>query len=99
MNGYQVGDVPVIGREGLLRLVAVVERLRARQGEEESESSWTTQGRLPQSLARQGLGEEVWAGLPEVNRLLVVRRLAVLAGRALPKAEAAPSPSGEADRS
>lgn len=44
MNGYQVGEAPVIGREGLLRLVAVVERLRARQGDEESESSWTTQG-------------------------------------------------------
>ncbi|WP_150112876.1 hypothetical protein [Streptomyces violaceusniger] len=56
-------------------------------------------GRLPQSLARQGLGEEVWAGLPEVNRLLAVRWLAVLAGRALPEAAAAPSMSGEAGRS
>jgi hypothetical protein len=45
------------------------------------------------------LGEEVWAGLPEVNRLLAVRWLAVLAGRALPEAAAAPSASGEAGRS
>jgi hypothetical protein len=59
-------------------------------------------GRLPQSLtrqARQGLGEEVWAGLPEVNRLLAVRWLAVLAGRALPEAAAGVSVSGEAGRS
>jgi hypothetical protein len=45
--------------------------------------------RLPQSLTHLGLGEEVWAELPEVNRLLAVRWLAVLAGRALPEAAAA----------
>ncbi|MER6386807.1 hypothetical protein [Streptomyces sp. NPDC001250] len=43
------------------------------------------------------MGAEVWAGLPEVNRLLAVRWLAVLAGRALP--DMAPSVSGEAYRS
>lgn len=50
-------------------------------------------------MARPGLGEEVWAGLPEVNRLLAVRWLTVLAGRALSEAAAAPSVSGEVDRS
>ena len=42
MNDDQVGQTPILGREGLLRLVEVVERLRARARGEEGESSWTT---------------------------------------------------------
>jgi hypothetical protein len=42
MNAAQVGQTPILGREGLLRLVEVVERLRARARGEEGESSWTT---------------------------------------------------------
>jgi hypothetical protein len=41
MNGDQVGQTPILGREGLLRLVEVVERLRARACGEEG-GSWTT---------------------------------------------------------
>jgi len=41
MNGDQVGQTPILGREGLLRLVEVVERLRARARGEEG-GSWTT---------------------------------------------------------
>jgi hypothetical protein len=42
MNDDQVGQTPILGREGLLRLVEVVERLRARACGEEGGSSWTT---------------------------------------------------------
>jgi hypothetical protein len=42
MNAGQVGQTPILGREGLLRLVEVVERLRARARGEEGGSSWTT---------------------------------------------------------
>ena len=41
MNDEQVGQTPILGREGLLRLVEVVERLRARARGEEG-GSWTT---------------------------------------------------------
>jgi transposase len=41
MNADQVGQTPILGREGLLRLVEVVERLRARARGEEG-GSWTT---------------------------------------------------------
>src|SRR6266511_4851420 len=41
MNGDQMGQTPILGREGLLRLVEVVERLRARARGEEG-GSWTT---------------------------------------------------------
>src|SRR4029453_4031519 len=41
MNADQVGQTPILGREGLLRLVEVVERLRARACGEEG-GSWTT---------------------------------------------------------
>jgi hypothetical protein len=99
MNGYQVGDVSVIGARGCCGWsrwssgcgLGRVTRRASRRGRR--------RGRLPQSLARQGLGEEVWAGLPEVNRLLAVRWVAVLAGRALPETVVAPSVSGETGRS
>jgi hypothetical protein len=42
MNAGQVGQTPILGREGLLRLVEVVEQLRARARGEEGGSSWTT---------------------------------------------------------
>jgi len=42
MNEGQVGQTPILGREGLLRLVEVVDRLRARARDEEGGSSWTT---------------------------------------------------------
>src|ERR671922_1943535 len=42
MNADQVGQTPILGREGLLRLVEVVERLQARARGEEGGSSWTT---------------------------------------------------------
>src|SRR5206468_11853897 len=42
MNADQVGQTPILGREGLLRLVEVVDRLRARARGEEGGSSWTT---------------------------------------------------------
>src|SRR6266508_1975021 len=41
MNGEQVGQTPILGREGLLRLVEVVDQLRARARGEEG-GSWTT---------------------------------------------------------
>jgi hypothetical protein len=43
MGSHQVDHGPVIGREGLMRLVGVVERLRAR-GQAKDVSSWTTMG-------------------------------------------------------
>src|SRR6266508_6449225 len=42
MKDDQAGQTPILGREGLLRLVEVVERLRARARGEEGGSSWTT---------------------------------------------------------
>src|SRR5215213_2276229 len=42
MKDDQIGQTPILGREGLLRLVEVVERLRARARGEEGGSSWTT---------------------------------------------------------
>ena len=42
MNDGQAGQTPILGREGLLRLVEVVERLQARARGEEGGSSWTT---------------------------------------------------------
>src|SRR5215207_134632 len=41
MNDGQAGQTPILGREGLLRLVEVVERLRAHARGEEG-GSWTT---------------------------------------------------------
>ena len=41
MNADQVGQTPILGREGLLRLVEVVERLRAR-ARAEGAGSWTS---------------------------------------------------------
>jgi hypothetical protein len=41
MNADQVGQTPILGREGLLRLVEVVERLQARARGEEG-GPWTT---------------------------------------------------------
>jgi hypothetical protein len=41
MNADQVGQTPILGREGLLGLVEAVERLRARARGEEG-GSWTT---------------------------------------------------------
>jgi hypothetical protein len=41
MNADQVGQTPILGREGLLRPVEVIERLRARARGEEG-GSWTT---------------------------------------------------------
>src|SRR6266508_2754626 len=41
MKDDQAGQTPILGREGLLRLVEVVERLRARARGEEG-GSWTT---------------------------------------------------------
>ena len=43
VGSHQVDQGPVIGREGLMRLVGVVERLRAR-GQAKDVSSWTTMG-------------------------------------------------------
>src|SRR5512132_1397661 len=42
MNDGQAGQTPILGREGLLRLVEVVGRLQARARGEEGGSSWTT---------------------------------------------------------
>src|SRR5512132_1322170 len=42
MKADQVGQTPILGREGLLRLVEVVEQLQARARGEEGGSSWTT---------------------------------------------------------
>ncbi len=70
MNSHQEGDAPIIAREGLLRLVELVERLRARARGSEGGSSWTTQG----------------AVAPEhgpANRQVAVRWLVVLAARRL----------------
>ena len=41
MNADQVGQTPILGREGLLRLVEVVERLRAR-ARAEGAGLWTS---------------------------------------------------------
>ena len=79
MNEGQVGQTPILGREGLLRLVEVVERLRARARGEEGGSSWTT----GEDLAPQWAVKQCWAGLPEANRRAAVGWLAVLAGRVL----------------
>src|SRR5947199_10822071 len=76
MNADQVGQTPILGREGLLRLVEVVERLRARARGEEG-GSWTT-GEDP---GPTGATKQCWAELPEANRRTAVGWLAVLAGR------------------
>ena len=76
MNADQVGQTPILGREGLLRLVEVVERLRAHACGEEG-GSWTT-GEDP---GPTGGGQQCWSGLPEANRQAAVRWLAVLASR------------------
>jgi len=44
MKVYQAVDEPIIAREGLLRLVAVIERLQARASDQAEASSWTTEG-------------------------------------------------------
>ena len=44
MSSHQDDEAPIIAREALLRLVELVDRLRARSRGEESDSSWTTQG-------------------------------------------------------
>jgi len=77
MKSTQAGQTPILGREGLLRLVEVVERLRARARGEEGGSSWTT-GEDP---GPTGAAKECWAGLPEANRRAAVGWLAVLASR------------------
>jgi hypothetical protein len=76
MNGEQVGQTPILGREGLLRLVEVVERLRARARGEEG-GSWTT----GEDLAPQWATKQCWVGCREANRRAAVRWLAVLASR------------------
>jgi hypothetical protein len=48
MNGGQAGQTPILGRKGLLRLLEVVERLRARARGEEGGSSWTTKWAVDQ---------------------------------------------------
>jgi hypothetical protein len=79
MNDDQVGQTPILGREGLLRLVEVVERLRARACGEEGGSSWTT----GKTLAPQWAAKQCWVELPEANRQAAVGWLAVLASRVL----------------
>jgi hypothetical protein len=60
-----------------LRLVEVVERLRARARGEEGGSSWTT----GKTLAPPGPAKQCWAELPQANRQAAVRWLVVLASR------------------
>jgi hypothetical protein len=89
MNADQVGQTPILGREGLLRLVEVVEWLQARARGEEGGSSWTT-GEDPGPTVA---AKQCWAGLPEANRRAVVGWLALLASRVVaargPDADAA----------
>jgi hypothetical protein len=77
MKADRVGQTPILGREGLLRLVEVVEWLGARGRGEEGESSWTT----GKTLAPQWATKQCWAELPEANRRAAVRSLVVLASR------------------
>jgi hypothetical protein len=88
MNDGQAGQTPILGREGLLRLVEVVERLGARARGEEG-GSWTT----GKTLAPQWAAKQRWMELPEANRRTAVGWLAVLASRVvaarLPQAGAA----------
>jgi hypothetical protein len=88
MKDDQIGQTPILGREGLLRLVEVVERLRARARGEEGGSSWTT----GETLAHQWAVKEGWTELPEANRRVAVGWLAVLASRVvatqMPEADA-----------
>jgi hypothetical protein len=79
MDADQVGQTPILGREGLLRLVEVVEQLQARARGEEGGSSWTT----GKTLAPQWAAKQCWAELPEANRRVAVGWLAVLASRVL----------------
>ena len=55
MGSQGADQGPIIGREGLLRLVKVVERLRSRE-QEEGASSWTTEGAAAPD-ARGGTGD------------------------------------------
>jgi hypothetical protein len=77
MNADQVGQTPILGREGLLRLVEVVERLQARaRGEEDG--SWTTGEDPGPTVGDQaGLGGTA-RGQPPGG---ATTRLAVLASR------------------
>jgi hypothetical protein len=76
MNADQVGQTPILGRDGLLRLVEAVERLRARARGEEG-GSWTT-GEDP---GPQWATKQCWTELPQANRQAAVWWLAVLASR------------------
>jgi hypothetical protein len=66
MNADQVGQTPILGREGPLRLVEVVEQLRAR--------AWRG-GRVVmddgEDPGPQGATNQCWAGLPQADRQAV----------------------------
>jgi hypothetical protein len=67
MNADQVGQTPILGREGLLRLVEVVERLRAR-ARAEGAGSWTSGEAGPEPGPELGLVDGVRSAGPVCRR-------------------------------
>src|SRR5215207_708403 len=63
MNADQVGQTPILGREGLLRLVETVEQLRARARGEEG-GSWTTGEDPGPTVGGQGVLGRAAGGQP-----------------------------------
>jgi hypothetical protein len=67
MNADQVGQTPILGREGLLRLVEVVERLRAR-ARAEGAGLWTSGEAGPEPGPEPGLVDGVRSAGPVCRR-------------------------------
>jgi len=67
MNGDEQGQTPILGREGLLRLVEVVERLRAR-ARAEGAGSWTSGETGPGPGPEPGLVDGVRSAGPVCRR-------------------------------
>lgn len=80
MDGWSGEQIPIIGREGLLRLARVAERLRPSEGKE---AVCATRVLSAPDAGAGGSGRGVWDLLPEVNRLAAVRHLVRLASRAM----------------
>ena len=83
-------STPVIGREGLLRLVEWAGRLRARDPPEAGRRRRCGHGHLPQMVALTSVPDgELWRSFPEATRndilgllSMLLERLAVSAGLA-----------------
>ena len=75
-------STPVIGREGLLRLVEWAERLRGRDPGETARRGRRGRGHPPQMTALMKVPErELWASFPEATRNDILGLLSMLLER------------------